>query len=66
MHFNQSSFFSYNPVTNAACRETFAINAALKRRYFLVQKAKAASCVGVVVGTAGQVDTVKTISAIKL
>lgn len=44
---------SYNPVTRAARREGATVNKSLAQRFRLVQHAKAASVVGIVVGTLG-------------
>ena len=46
-------FHSYNPHSNTIRHETVSVNKMLGRRYYLVQKAKAAMTVGILVGTLG-------------
>jgi len=53
MNFNQCKFFSYNPKTSEFRQETLNVNRALMRRYYLVQKAKDAETIGIIVGTLG-------------
>ena len=53
MTFNKNVFYTYNP-SNAICeKETAKINKALMKRYYLVERAKDASIVGIVAGTLG-------------
>ncbi|EQC34865.1 diphthamide biosynthesis protein 2 [Saprolegnia diclina VS20] len=45
--------FSFNPTTQEARREGGGINRTLNRRYFLVQRAKEAQIIGILMGTLG-------------
>lgn len=51
MVMNGSRFHSYNPVTNSCRQETVNVNKALMKRLYLIEKAKDANIVGIVVGT---------------
>ncbi|OQR84571.1 diphthamide biosynthesis protein [Achlya hypogyna] len=54
---------SYNPVTRIARQEGASINRTLNRRYFLVQRAKEAQIIGILMGTLGvakYLDVVQT------
>lgn len=51
MVMNKSKFFSYNPVTKSCRQEDIRVNKSLMRRFYLVEKAKDANIVGIVVGT---------------
>ena len=58
-------FCAYDPETLAGREETVAINRTLKRRYFLVQKAKEAEVVCIVVGTLGMKGHVELVAQLK-
>ena len=53
MCLGQNQVYSFDPSTSSGRRETLNVSRALMRRYFLVQKAKDASVIGIVVGTLG-------------
>lgn len=65
LNYNKTQFYSYNPLTRESRRETMNVNRALGRRYFLVQKAKEARTVGVLVGTLGAADYLDMIERLK-
>lgn len=51
MVMNTSKFFSYNPLTSTGRVETVKVNKALMKRFYLIEKAKDANIIGIVVGT---------------
>ena len=51
MVMNTSKFYSYNPSTCTARLETIQVNKALMKRFYLIEKAKDANIIGIVVGT---------------
>ncbi|XP_067118338.1 2-(3-amino-3-carboxypropyl)histidine synthase subunit 2 isoform X1 [Centruroides vittatus] len=53
MTLNLSKFYSYNPFTLRGREESVNINQALRKRYYLIEKAKDAQMVGILVGTLG-------------
>ncbi|KAJ3087794.1 Diphthamide biosynthesis protein 2 [Quaeritorhiza haematococci] len=53
MAYNRCQVYSYNPRTQDARLESVAVNRMLMRRYLMIQKAKDADVVGIVVGTLG-------------
>lgn len=50
---NKCPVYTYNPKTREARQESVQVNKMLMKRYFLVQKAKDADTIGIVVGTLG-------------
>lgn len=56
LYFSKSKFFSFDPQTSSGRAESAGVNRQLMKRYFLVQKAKDAGTVGLVVGTLGSAD----------
>ena len=54
MTFNKCSFCSYNPETKVARKESVNVNKALMKRYYMIERAKDARIVGIVVGTLGR------------
>ncbi|XP_066411863.1 2-(3-amino-3-carboxypropyl)histidine synthase subunit 2 [Molothrus aeneus] len=50
---NHCPFSSFNPATGCGRRETLNVNRALMRRLYLVERARDASVVGILVGTLG-------------
>lgn len=50
---NKCPVYTYNPKTKEARQESVQVNRMLMKRYFLVQKAKDADTIGIVVGTLG-------------
>ncbi|KAG9464727.1 hypothetical protein GDO78_019476 [Eleutherodactylus coqui] len=59
------AFFSFNPVTNEARREGVHVNRALMKRYYLIEKARDARVVGILVGTLGVSDYLSALSHLK-
>jgi diphthamide biosynthesis enzyme Dph1/Dph2-like protein len=49
--YNQCQVFTYNPITLKASRCSLSTSRTLMRRYYLVQKAKDANTIGILVGT---------------
>lgn len=62
---NKCLFSTYSPETGVARRETMSVNKALMRRYYLVEKARDAKIVGIVVGTLGVSDYMTVIQHLK-
>jgi diphthamide biosynthesis protein 2 len=50
---NKCPVYTYNPKIKEARQESVQVNRMLMKRYFLVQKAKDADTIGIVVGTLG-------------
>lgn len=65
LHFKDSEFYSYDPVTNVARKEGLNVNRYLMKRYFLVEKTKDAKIIGILVGTLGVKDYIQTLDRIK-
>ena len=65
MTFNKCPFYTYNPQTKTSRKETLNVNRALMKRYYMVEKAKDASVVGIVAGTLGMSDYLTVISHLK-
>lgn len=51
MCMNKSAFFSYDPATRSARKETLAVNKQLMKRYYMVERAKDARIIGIVMST---------------
>lgn len=56
LSWNQCSFSSFDPKTGQGRWETLDVNRALRRRLYLVERARDAQVVGLVVGTLGVAD----------
>ncbi|XP_042321774.1 2-(3-amino-3-carboxypropyl)histidine synthase subunit 2 isoform X2 [Sceloporus undulatus] len=56
LSWNQCSFSSFNPKTGQGRWETLDVNRALRRHLYLVERARDAQVVGIVVGTLGVAD----------
>eukprot|EP00731_Ephydatia_muelleri_P026511 Em0018g611a len=65
LNYSRSQFYSYNPVTMVSRKEGLNVNRALGRRYFLIQKAKEAATVGILMGTLGAADYLEIAERIK-
>ncbi|PFX33545.1 2-(3-amino-3-carboxypropyl)histidine synthase subunit 2-like [Stylophora pistillata] len=65
MTYNTCQFYSYDPCTNIGRKETLNVNKALMKRYYMIQRAKDAQVVGIVVGTLGVADYLKVIERLK-
>ncbi|ORY96132.1 diphthamide biosynthesis protein 2 [Syncephalastrum racemosum] len=62
---NKCPIFTYDPRTRISRRETAQVNKMLMKRYFLVQKAKDADTIGIVVGTLGVASYMNIIDHLK-
>lgn len=51
--FNQNTCYSFDPRTQQGRQESLAVNRQLMRRYYLMERAKDAAVVGILVGTLG-------------
>lgn len=51
MHYNQLPIWTFNPNTDAFRKESVAVNRALMKRFFMIEKAKDCDIIGIVVGT---------------
>ncbi|XP_031570952.1 2-(3-amino-3-carboxypropyl)histidine synthase subunit 2-like [Actinia tenebrosa] len=65
MSYNKCQFYSYDPVMDTARQENINVNKALMKRYYMIQKAKDAQVVGIVVGTLGVADYLEIIERLK-
>ncbi|XP_067846180.1 2-(3-amino-3-carboxypropyl)histidine synthase subunit 2 isoform X2 [Heptranchias perlo] len=65
MTWNQCSFCSFNPVKGVGRQETLNVNRALMKRYYMIERAKDAQVVGILVGTLGVADYLSTIDHLK-
>ncbi|KAG8199372.1 hypothetical protein JTE90_011832 [Oedothorax gibbosus] len=59
------TFYSYNPSTQQARKETLDVNKHLKRRYYYIEKAKDAKIIGILVGTLGASNYLSMIQHLK-
>ncbi|CAG8439097.1 1100_t:CDS:10 [Acaulospora morrowiae] len=57
--------YSYNPETRVGREESLHVNRALMKRYYMVQKAKDADVIGIVVGTLGVASYLTMITHLK-
>ncbi|KAL9979820.1 hypothetical protein ACROYT_G017537 [Oculina patagonica] len=65
MSYNKCQFYSYDPCTKVGRKETLNVNKALMKRYYMIQRAKDAQVVGIVVGTLGVADYLRVIERMK-
>ncbi|KAK7508182.1 hypothetical protein BaRGS_00000421 [Batillaria attramentaria] len=65
MTLNRCAFFTYCPCSRTGRKETLNVNKALMKRYYMIERAKDASIVGIVVGTLGVAHTQDMISYLK-
>ncbi|XP_069128208.1 2-(3-amino-3-carboxypropyl)histidine synthase subunit 2-like [Argopecten irradians] len=65
MTFNTNTFYSYNPSTLIGRKESVNINRKLMKRFYMIEKAKDAHIVGIVVGTLGITDYLHIINRLK-
>ncbi|KAL4635365.1 diphthamide biosynthesis protein 2 isoform X1 [Arapaima gigas] len=65
MTWNKCSFCSFDPETEAGRVETAGVNKALMKRYYLVERAKDAAVVGILVGTLGVANYLAIIEQLK-
>ncbi|BFY99282.1 hypothetical protein BsWGS_02321 [Bradybaena similaris] len=66
MTFSRCPFFSYNPLKMECRKELLNVNKALMKRYYLIERAKDANIVGIVVGTLGVKNYKNVIEHLKL
>ncbi|CAN2390705.1 Required for the first step in the synthesis of diphthamide [Pristimantis euphronides] len=59
------TFYSFNPMTNVSRREGVNVNRALMKRFYLIEKARDARVVGILVGTLGVSDYLSALSHLK-
>lgn len=65
MTFNKCSFYMYNPLTFELRKECSNVNRMLMKRLYMVEKAKDANIIGIVIGTLGVADYLKVIERLK-
>ncbi|MEE6495166.1 hypothetical protein FKM82_001970 [Ascaphus truei] len=59
------SFFSFNPETREGRKEGLDVNRALMKRYYLIERARDARVVGILVGTLGVADYLFALTHLK-
>lgn len=52
-NFRSKTFCTYNPISRIGCQESFNVNRMLMKRFYLIEKAKDANIVGILIGTLG-------------
>ena len=65
MNLNKCRFYTYNAATGVARMETLNINKNLMKRYYMIERAKDANIVGILVGTLGLKDYLVIIDCLK-
>ncbi|XP_052099458.1 2-(3-amino-3-carboxypropyl)histidine synthase subunit 2-like [Mytilus californianus] len=65
MTLNKCCFYTYNPLNFELRKESSNVNRMLMKRFYMVEKAKDANIVGIVVGTLGVADYLKVIERLK-
>ena len=65
-NFTKCSFYSYNPLTKLGRKESMNINKSLMKRYYMVEKAKDARIVGVLIGTLGVSNYLEMFNRLKV
>ena len=65
LSYNKNQFYTYDPNTNVLRRETLNVNRSLMKRYYLIEKAKDAHIVGIVMGTLGVARYKEMVSRLK-
>lgn len=65
MTLTRCAFLSYDPMNRTGRRETLNVNKALMKRFYMIERAKDASIVGIVAGTLGITRTREMIKHIK-
>ncbi|XP_046566954.1 2-(3-amino-3-carboxypropyl)histidine synthase subunit 2-like [Haliotis rubra] len=65
MNFNKCAFYTYDPESCIGRRETLNVNKALMKRYYMIERIKDASIVGIVAGTLGVANYLEVISRLK-
>ena len=62
---NRCTFYTYSPKTLKLRKETLDVNKELRKRYYLVEKAKDAQLIGILVATLGVANYLDVIERIK-
>ena len=62
---NQCTFYTYNPKTLVLRQDTLNVNQQLRKRYYLMEKAKDANLIGILVATLGVANYLQIIERIK-
>ena len=62
---NRCTFYTYNPKTQMLRKETLNVNQQLRKRYYLIEKAKDAKLIGILVATLGVANYLEVIERIK-
>ncbi|XP_073232965.1 2-(3-amino-3-carboxypropyl)histidine synthase subunit 2-like [Porites lutea] len=65
MFYNKCQFYSYDPITDVGRKEMVSVNKALMKRYYMIERAKDAQVIGIVVGTLGVADYLQSIERLK-
>ncbi|XP_029473721.1 2-(3-amino-3-carboxypropyl)histidine synthase subunit 2 [Rhinatrema bivittatum] len=65
MTWNRCAFSTLNPRTGESRRETLNVNRALMRRFYLIERARDANVVGILVGTLGMTDYLSIIQHLR-
>lgn len=65
MNFNRCQFYAYDPEEGTVRKETLNVNKALMKRYYMIERAKDARIVGIVVGTLGVTDYLQALNRMK-
>ncbi|WAR24696.1 DPH2-like protein [Mya arenaria] len=65
-NFPGCQFYSYNPMTKTGRKESVNVNKMLMKRYYLVEKAKDAKIVGILVGTLGVSNYLEILDRLKV
>lgn len=65
-NFPACQFFTYNPLTKEGRQESVNVNKMLMKRYFLIEKAKDARIVGILVGTLGVSNYLDILNRLKV
>ena len=64
--FSKCQFYSYNPVTKIGRKESININRSLMKRYYMIEKAKDAKIVGILIGTLGVSNYMEIFNRLKI
>ncbi|XP_028408526.1 2-(3-amino-3-carboxypropyl)histidine synthase subunit 2-like [Dendronephthya gigantea] len=65
MAYNTCQFYSYNPESSRCRKETLSVNRLLMKRYYLIERAKDARVVGILIGTLGVANYLTILQRIK-
>ncbi|XP_043941300.1 2-(3-amino-3-carboxypropyl)histidine synthase subunit 2 isoform X1 [Protopterus annectens] len=65
MSWNKCTFCTFNPITGTGRQDSLNVNKALMKRYYLIERARDAQVVGILVGTLGVADYLSVIDHLK-